>query len=71
MSPTRGAATVKSPPALYWNESGQVNCAVHAPYQGSDTWVSERWQRVPSVVFGTGGRPRFRGCEVCRAAAGR
>ena len=28
---------------LFWSERGEVCCATHAPYPGSDTWNWERW----------------------------
>lgn len=28
---------------LFWSERGEVACAMHAPYPGSDTWNWERW----------------------------
>ena len=28
---------------LFWSERGEVACATHAPYPGSDTWNWERW----------------------------
>lgn len=44
-TPTEGTARSTH---LVWNQSGQVNCAEHAPYRGSDTWKNERWSRVPA-----------------------
>jgi hypothetical protein len=56
------AGRAASPPRLYWNSSGQVNCEQHAPYRGSDTWKHERWQRVPPCD-----ETAALECEVCRS----
>lgn len=46
---------------LYWNNWGHINCSLHAPYSGSDTWLMERWERVPVEVVQAKG---FK-CETC------
>ena len=35
--------TTAQPAALFWSATGEVACATHAPYRGSDTWRTERW----------------------------
>ena len=58
---------------LLWNERGQIGCALpgHAPHEGSDTWVWERWRPLTlneRVDFAAelGHAPE---CEVCAARA--
>lgn len=59
---------------VFWNERGQVNCADHAPYKGSDTWNWERWQTLSATE-----QQAFRAetgitgplCETCRHKAER
>ncbi len=46
---------------LYWNNWGHINCSLHAPYSGSDTWLMEQWERVPVEVVQAKG---FK-CEAC------
>ncbi len=46
---------------LYWNNRGHITCFVHAPYPVSDTWLSERWERVPDDVAQT----NRLSCEIC------
>ena len=28
---------------LFWSERGEIACAQHAPYPGTETWTWERW----------------------------
>lgn len=49
---------------LYWNEQGMICCAKHAPYRGSDTWNSERWEAVPAVD-----ETKHLRCECCPRVA--
>jgi hypothetical protein len=60
-------AVYDQPPTLYWSEDGAVTCAEHAPYEGSDTWLSGRWMRMSAAArdawreeVGTPAR-----CEIC------
>jgi hypothetical protein len=49
---------------LVWSEQGEVCCAEHAPFKGSDTWRFEHWQKVP-VCHETAALK----CELCAALA--
>ena len=58
-------ATTASPTGLFWSERGRVACAAHTPFEGSDTWLWERWEPVPEeAVTGAHGAPVLR-CETC------
>jgi hypothetical protein len=53
---------------LFWSERGQVCCAIHAPYPGTDSWKWERWrpmreEEMREWTRQTGNPPK---CEVCR-----
>ena len=53
---------------LFWSERGEVCCAQHAPYPGTDTWIWERWRPMTDGeqqewVRTLGQPPR---CEICR-----
>jgi len=53
---------------LFWSERGEVTCAMHAPYPGSDTWRWERWSPMTEVERREWSRqlghpPK---CEVCQ-----
>jgi hypothetical protein len=54
---------------LLWNEEGRIECAQHAPYRGSDSWVFGRWRPIrpcEAVDFAAEiGRPPR--CETCMA----
>jgi hypothetical protein len=56
--------------ALYWNRQGRVNCAAHAPFKGSDTWVNEGWQKIAPDVLANTYWPPVLTCETCRATKG-
>lgn len=68
---TTATKTIATDSAIYWNEQGQIRCAKHAPYRGSDTWRYERWTKVPASAL-----PQIRAqfeipadaplCEACR-----
>ncbi len=52
---------------LFWSEHGEICCATHAPYPGTDTWNWERWSRMTEAeerewTSMLGSAPR---CEVC------
>ena len=34
-------------PVLFWSRAGEVACREHAPDQGSDRWITERWAAIP------------------------
>lgn len=60
-------------PRLRWSERGQIGCELpgHAPYQGTDTWIWERWKKItPREVAEfereLGHPPE---CEACAAIA--
>lgn len=52
---------------LFWGERGHIACEKHAPYRGSDTWVWERWSRMPKPAQAEfqalTGKPAI--CETC------
>ena len=33
---------------LFWGQDGEIACADHAPYKGSDTWIWMRWEPLPN-----------------------
>ncbi len=69
--PTRRMATTPSPTGLFWSERGHVACVAHTPFEGSDTWLWERWEPVPpDAATGTHGGPVLR-CGTCGAEATR
>ena len=37
------AREVRDTLTLFWSERGEVCCATHAPFPGTDTWNWERW----------------------------
>jgi len=54
---------------LLWNEEGQIQCGLHTPRIGSDTWTLGRWRAITfqeriDFVAEAGVPPR---CETCRA----
>ena len=56
---------------LFWIERGHVACAAHTPFEGSDTWLWERWEPVPpDAATAAHGAPVLR-CETCGAEATR
>ena len=52
---------------LFWSERGEVTCATHAPFPGSDTWNWERWSPMTEAETREWTRLLGRGprCEVC------
>ena len=64
------------PGVLYWSEQGEISCAKHAPYRGSDTWRWERWRpmgaadRLETVAHrkSLGITPTNARCETCECA---
>ena len=68
---TREMATTPSPTGLYWSERGHVACAAHTPFEGSATWLWERWEPVPNdAATAAHGAPVLR-CETCGVEATR
>jgi len=68
MEIAKQAREAKDTSTLFWSERGEVCCALHAPYPGTDTWRWERWQLMIDAEKGEwarllGGAPR---CEICR-----
>jgi hypothetical protein len=61
MTPVKTVDT-PSPTGLYWSERGHVGCARHTPFEGTDTWIWERWEPVPVEVLGL---ERQLSCETC------
>ncbi len=50
---------------LFWSERGAIACEKHAPFRGSDSWVWERWERVPHEAYA---ETAFElQCETCAA----
>jgi len=61
---------VNGKPALYWSQQGEVACAEHIPYKGSDTWTWDRWARMTPRVLAEIARmdyPTMLTCHTCRA----
>ena len=52
---------------MFWSERGEVCCALHAPYPGSDTWNWERWSPMTESdrQAWTQVLKRAPACEVC------
>ena len=52
---------------LFWSERGEVACAQHSPFPGSDTWIWERWSPMTEEERQEWtrllGRPPR--CEIC------
>ena len=69
MDTRRHMARTPTATGLYWNERGHVGCAGHIPYEGSDTWVWERWEPLPPEAAELSGRPLR--CETCGKGARR
>jgi hypothetical protein len=53
---------------MFWSERGEVCCATHAPYPGTDTWRWERWRPMKEEEMREWtrqlGRPPK--CEACQ-----
>ena len=43
MALSQKAREARDTSTLFWSERGEVCCALHAPYPGTDTWNWERW----------------------------
>jgi len=64
----KAARKAGDPTTLFWSERGEISCASHAPYPGSDTWVWERWTAMTdndrkAWTQQLGAPPK---CETCR-----
>ena len=59
-----------SPTGLFWGQNGEISCADHAPYKGSDTWLWMRWEALAvedAEAFAQRGHPAR--CETCGQVA--
>jgi hypothetical protein len=59
----------KDTETMFWSEKGEVACAMHAPYPGTDTWNWERWSPMTTdeqkaFTREVGRAPH---CEVCNS----
>jgi hypothetical protein len=57
----------KDTETMFWSERGEVACAMHAPYPGTDTWNWERWMPMNEEERQewsrtVGSAPK---CEIC------
>ena len=59
----RTMAATPSPTGLYWSERGEIACAKHTPYEGTDTWNWERWAPLPVEAIAEADYPLR--CETC------
>ena len=68
MEVAKQAREARDTSTLFWSERGEVCCALHAPYPGSDTWNWERWS--PMTEEERREWTRLHGhpptCEVCQ-----
>ena len=62
-STDRRMTTTPSPTGLYWSERGAISCALHTPYEGTDTWIWERWEPLPVAAIAEADYPLR--CETC------
>ena len=64
--------TTTAGPDLFWSETGEIDCAAHAPMRGSDTWTSGRWKKMsPRDLAGYIAAGITPVCECCAAKAAR
>ena len=65
--------TETAPRALYASQRGDIRCADHAPYPGTDTWHYDAWAPLTAAeraaIERDIGRPV--GCECCWSIARR
>ncbi len=59
----RTMAATPSPTGLYWSERGEIACALHTPFEGTDTWIWERWAPLPVAAIAEADYPLR--CETC------
>ena len=66
MKTSKKPSRATSPTGLFWGENGEITCADHAPYEGSDTWLWLSWGPLAAVdakaLAEAGHTPR---CETC------
>ena len=67
MEVAKQAREARDTSTLFWSERGEVTCATHAPYPGSDTWNWERWSPMTEEERREWTRLLGRApeCEVC------
>jgi CheY-like chemotaxis protein len=34
---------------LFWSKRGEIACGLHAPAEGTERWIGERWQVLPEL----------------------
>ncbi len=70
MKTPKTASRTVSPTGLFWGQNGEMSCADHAPYKGSDTWIWMRWEPLAiedaEAFAQRGNTPR---CETCGLVA--
>ncbi len=70
MKASKSPSRTASPMGLFWGQNGEISCADHAPYKGSDTW---RWMRWEALAIEGAGAFAQRGhtarCETCGQVA--
>ena len=70
MNDLKTPSRIASPTGLFWGQNGEISCADHAPYKGSDTWRWMRWEplskRAAKAFAQRGSTPR---CETCGLVA--
>jgi hypothetical protein len=67
MANPKTMARTPSATGLYWSERGHIGCAHHTPYEGSDSWIWERWEAVPVAAIAEAKRlGQHLRCETCR-----
>lgn len=44
MKTPKSPSRTVSATGLFWGQNGEIACANHAPYKGSDTWLWMRWE---------------------------
>jgi len=70
MTTHTGTTTIRQ---LLWSEDGEIGCTIptHAPYPGSDTWMTGRWRvmTLAERVQLAAEIDRDPECESCAAIA--
>ncbi len=70
MSTPKSPSRTASPTGLFWGQNGELACADHAPYKGSDTWLWMRWEPLPiEAAEAVAGRGHGARCETCGQVA--
>ncbi len=70
MNTPKSPSRTVSPTGLFWGENGEISCADHAPYKGSDTWRWMRWEALAiedAKAFARRGHTAR--CETCGQVA--